>query len=73
MSNQDALDKINEYLDEAYFRSVTTGVPKKGDLTFGNTVKKMEHAVVVFLDMRKSRKILSDANDFWSIKHFCVL
>lgn len=67
-TNQDIIDKIDEFLNEAYVRTETFGVPKKADLTFGNSVKKMPHAVVMFIDMRKSRKILADANDFWSVK-----
>ncbi len=67
-TNQDIVDKIGEYLNESYTRTETYGVPKINDLTFGNSVKKMPHAVVMFIDMRKSRKILSDASDFWSVK-----
>jgi class 3 adenylate cyclase len=67
-TNQDIVDKIEGYLNESYTRTETYGVPKVNDLTFGNSVKKMPHAVVMFIDMRKSRKILSDASDFWSIK-----
>lgn len=67
-TNEEALEKIKCFLTESYASSVTNSVPKKVDLTFGNTVKVIEHAVVFFIDMRKSRKILSDATDFWSIK-----
>ncbi len=67
-TNQEALDQIKQYLNESYTRSTTYSVPKKNDLTFGNTVKKIEHAKIFYIDMRKSRKILTDASDFWSVK-----
>lgn len=58
-TNQEALDQIKQYLNESYTRSTTYSVPKKNDLTFGNTVKKLEHAKIFYIDMRKSRKILT--------------
>jgi len=67
-TNQEILEQIEEYLAESYTRSDTNIVPKRDDLTFGNTVKKMVHAKAFYIDMRKSRKILSDASTFWSIK-----
>ena len=67
-TNQEALDQIKQYLNESYTRSTTYSVPKKNDLTFGNTVKKLEHAKIFYIDMRKSRKILTDSSDFWSVK-----
>ncbi len=67
-TNQEIFEKIEGYLTESYTRSDTDIVPKKGDLTFGNTVKKMPHVKVFYIDMRKSRKILSDASTFWSVK-----
>ncbi|KPJ55133.1 hypothetical protein AMJ47_01275 [Parcubacteria bacterium DG_72] len=67
-TNQEALDEIKQYLNESYTRSTTYSVPKKDSLTFGNTVKKLEHTKIFYIDMRKSRKILTDATDFWSVK-----
>lgn len=67
-TNNEALDQIKQYLNESYTRSTTNSVPKKNDLTFGNTVKKLEHAKIFYIDMRKSRQILTDASDFWSVK-----
>lgn len=67
-TNQEALDQIEQYLNDSYTRSTTYSVPKKDDLTFGNTVKKLEHAKIFYIDIRKSRKILTDATDFWSVK-----
>lgn len=67
-TNQETLDKVDEYLNEAYVQEETRVVPKRTDLTFGNTAKKISHAVVVYIDMRKSRQILSDATTFWSVK-----
>lgn len=67
-TNQEILDKINEYVDQSYTQTETSLVPKKNDLTFGNTVKKIKHAKVFYIDLRKSKKILSDSTDFWSIK-----
>src|SRR3990167_608621 len=67
-TNQEVLDKIDEYLNESYLQEETTVVPKRTDLTFGNKVKKMKFAVVMYVDMRKSKAILSDATTFWSVK-----
>lgn len=67
-TNQETLDKLSEYLNQSYVQEDTRIVPKRTDLTFGNTVKKLSFAVVLYVDMRKSRKILSDATTFWSVK-----
>jgi len=67
-TNTEVLNLITAYLSESYTNSDTSVVPKKHDLTFGNTVKKIPHAVILYIDMRKSRNILYDATDFWSIK-----
>lgn len=67
-TNQETLNKIGEYLNQSYTQEETRVVPKRPDLTFGNSAKKMKHAVVVYVDMRKSKKILSDATTFWSVK-----
>ena len=39
-TKQEALDQIKQYLNESYTRSTTYSVPKKNNLTFGNTVKR---------------------------------
>lgn len=67
-TNQEAKQKIKEYLEQSYIQEETRVVPKITDLTFGNTTKKIKHAVVLYVDMRKSKKILSDASTFWSVK-----
>jgi len=67
-TNQETLEAIEQYLKESYTQSETSHVPKKNDLTFENTIKKIKHAKVFYIDMRKSRKILTDATDFWSVK-----
>lgn len=67
-TNQEILDIMDNYLNASYVKEDTRVVPKKPDLTFSNTTKKMSFAVVLYVDMRKSRKILSDATTFWSVK-----
>ena len=67
-TNQETLVGIKILLKESYTESIAQTVPKKNDLTFGNTVKKIKHAKVFYIDMRKSRKILTNASNFWSIK-----
>jgi adenylate cyclase len=67
-TNQETLDKVSEYLNQSYTKEETRIVPKRTDLTFGNTTKIMPHVVVLYVDMRKSKKILSDATTFWSVK-----
>jgi adenylate cyclase len=68
MSHKDNLDTIKSILNDSYTKEDTSGVPKKNDLTFGNTLKKMTHAVVFYVDMRGSRKIIQDATNFMSVK-----
>lgn len=67
-TNQETLEKIDAYLNQSYVQEEACVVPKRTDLTFGNNVKKMLFVVVMYVDMRKSRKILSDATTFWSVK-----
>lgn len=67
-TNQETLDIIDDYLNASYVKDETRVVPKRPDLTFGNTAKKISFAVVLYVDLRKSRKILSDASTFWSVK-----
>ncbi len=67
-TNSETIETIKAYLSESYTNSDATAVPKKHDLTFGNTVKKIRHAVILYIDMRKSRKIMFDTTNFWSIK-----
>jgi class 3 adenylate cyclase len=68
MGHTDNLATIKGYLTESYERQTTTGVPKRSDLTFGNTLKTMEHAVVFYVDMRSSRKVIKDTTEFVSAK-----
>ncbi len=68
MTHATNLETISSYLDDAYEREETRGVPKRSDLTFANKIKRMPHAVVIYIDMRGSRKILLSATSFWSVK-----
>lgn len=68
MSHSSNLDTIKSYLTESYNRDDTRIVPKRTDLTFGNTLKRMPHAVVFYVDMRSSRKVLKDSTEFISAK-----
>ncbi len=68
MSHSINLESIKSLLTESYVQETTTVVPKKGDLTFGNTIKRIDHAVIFYVDMRGSRKIIQTATNFWSIK-----
>jgi class 3 adenylate cyclase len=68
MSHAENLGTIKGYLTESYKRQTTVNVPKRSDLTFGNTLKTMEHAVVFYVDMRSSRKVMKDSTEFVSAK-----
>src|SRR4051812_30319791 len=68
MSHATNLATIRAYLKESYQRQGTRGVPKRSDLTFGNSIKKMPHAVVFYIDMRASRRVMQDATVFVSAK-----
>lgn len=67
-TNDEALSQIKQYLKDSYDSYKTSVIPKKEDLTFGNTIKVIEEVVVFYIDMRKSRQILTNATDFWSVK-----
>ena len=68
MGHDTNLATIKSLLTETYTRQETNGVPKRSNLTFGNTLKKMPHAVVMYVDMRGSRKLLSQTTEFVSMK-----
>lgn len=68
MSHATNLETIKSYLNDSYTREETRVVPKRSDLTFGNTIKRLPHAVVMYVDMRGSRKIMQDATTLVSIK-----
>lgn len=68
MSHKSNMDTIKSMLNDAYTKEDTSVVPKKTDLTFGNTLKKIKHTVVFYVDMRGSRKIIQDSTSFMSIK-----
>ena len=68
MSHADNWKTIKGYLTETYNQQKVLGVPKKADLTFGNTIKTMEFAVVFYVDMRSSRRIMQDTTAFVSAK-----
>jgi len=68
MSHVTNLATIRSYLTESYKRQETATVPKRTDLTFGNTIKTIKHAVVFYVDMRSSRKVVQDTTEFVSAK-----
>lgn len=68
MSHVENLKTIRSYLTDSYKREETRVVPKRSDLTFGNTIKRLPHAVVMYVDMRGSRKVMQDATTFVSVK-----
>lgn len=68
MSHETNWEAIKGYLTETYNRQEAQGVPKKADLTFGNSIKTMKFAVVFYVDMRSSRKIMQDTTEFVSAK-----
>lgn len=68
MSHKSNYDTIKSMLNDSYTRVNTNSIPKKADLTFGNKIKKIKHAVVFYVDMRGSRKIINDSTDFVSVK-----
>lgn len=68
MSHASNMETIRAMLNDSYKKEDTSIVPKKGDLTFGNTLKKLKHTVVFYVDMRGSRKIIQDSTSFMSVK-----
>lgn len=68
VSHSENLKTIKGLLSESYTRQDTSGVPKLADLTFGNTIKRIKHTVVMYVDMRSSRKVMQDATVFVSAK-----
>jgi adenylate cyclase len=68
MSHKDNIDTVFSFLQEPYTTVDTRVIPKRPDLTFSNTTKKIKHATVFYVDMRGSRDIIQNAGDTWSIK-----
>lgn len=68
MSHSTNMDTIRSILNDSYKKEDTSVIPKKSDLTFGNTLKKIKHTVVFYVDMRGSRSIIQDSTNFMSIK-----
>lgn len=68
MSHKENLATIKGYLGDSYEREETRKVPKRSDLTFGNKVQRIPHTVVLYVDMRGSRKIMQKATAFVSVK-----
>lgn len=68
MSHSSNMDTIRSMLNDSYTKEETSVIPKKNDLTFGNTLKKIKHTVVFYVDMRGSRKVIQDATSFMSVK-----
>lgn len=68
MSHKANFDVVRELLKNNYTYTEGTAIPLKSDLTFANKYKKINNAVVVFLDMRHSRKIMFEQNEYKSLK-----
>jgi class 3 adenylate cyclase len=68
MSHESNLSTIRSYLEDSYRREETGVVPKRTDLTFANTIKRLPHAVVLYVDMRGSRKILAASSGLTAVK-----
>jgi class 3 adenylate cyclase len=68
MSHKDSFEVVKEILKNNYETTTGTVIPKKDDLPFANKLKKVEDAVVVYLDMRGSRKIMFEQNEYRSLK-----
>ncbi len=68
MSHKDNFDTVKDILKDNYETIEGPSIPKKDDLPFANKLKKIENAVVVYLDMRGSRKIMFLQNEYRSLK-----
>ena len=68
MTHKDNFDVVKELLKNNYESFEGPGIPLKSDLTFANKYKKIENAVVVYLDMRDSRSVMFDQNEYRSLK-----
>jgi uridylate cyclase len=68
MSHESNLSTIRSYLEDSYQRQQTRVVPKRSDLTFANTIKQLPHAVVLYVDMRGSRKMLATSGGLTAVK-----
>lgn len=68
MSHKENFEVVKELLKENYTSFEGQSIPLKKDLTFDNRYKKINNAVVVYLDMRGSRKIMFQQNEYKSLK-----
>lgn len=61
MSLKDTIeDQVDRYITSNYSVDDGYSIPLKTDITFGPHAKKINHAVAVYIDIRGSRKILSN-------------
>lgn len=68
MSHKADFDVVKELLKNNYTTWKGPSIPLKSDLTFDNKYKEITNAVVVYLDMRHSRKIMFEQNAYKSLK-----
>jgi class 3 adenylate cyclase len=68
MTHKENFEVVRELLKNNYTFSKGPAIPLKKDLTFDNRYKQVDNAVVVYLDMRQSRKIMFEQNEYKSLK-----
>lgn len=69
MSLKDEIEnKVKEYLQSSYDIDEGYTIPDKPEIGFGAKGKKLKHAVVVYIDLRGSRDLLSDNSDLMAAR-----
>jgi len=69
MSLKDQIEaKAKEYLNSTYDIDEGHVIPDKSDIGFGAKGKKLKHAIVMYVDLRGSRKLLSSNTDLVAAK-----
>lgn len=60
--------QVSKYLKSQYEVSEGYSIPEKSDIAFGPRAKKLKHAVVLYADLRGSKKILSERSALTAVR-----
>ncbi|MAX73700.1 MAG: hypothetical protein CMH66_08540 [Nioella sp.] len=69
MGLKDEIDaQVSKYLKSRYEVSEGYTIPEKSDIAFGARAKKLKHAVVLYADLRGSKKIVSEHSALTAVR-----
>jgi adenylate cyclase len=69
MGLKDEIDtQVSKYLKSQYEVSDGYSIPEKSDVAFGARAKKLKHAVVLYADLRGSKKIVAEHSPLTAVR-----